>query len=303
MNVHKTYNPSTNEYDFGQGYRQYLLPPLPPLPKHKKTLVLDLDETLVHSSFKPIPDPDFQIQIELEGSYHQVFVRKRPFVDEFLLHIAKNWEVVIFTASLAKYADPLLDVLDTHRVISKRLFRESCVHHYKMYYVKDLTTLGRPLSDCTIIDNSPFSFMFQPEQGVPIISWYDDRSDTQLRDLLPFLDALADCRDIVHTMKVSQPLFIDGGIVTPYTFPSVPMLDHDETWNENDEQNLQKYLNGQYDKNDGDREDVMMTIDGNDEIQCNSAISMPPQTPQVNRSGRSALNSPVAGKRAIATPQ
>lgn len=33
----------------------------------KKTLVLDLDETLVHSSFKPIPDPDYIIPVEIEG--------------------------------------------------------------------------------------------------------------------------------------------------------------------------------------------------------------------------------------------
>ncbi len=29
----------------------------------KKTLVLDLDETLVHSSFKPIPNPDYIIPV------------------------------------------------------------------------------------------------------------------------------------------------------------------------------------------------------------------------------------------------
>lgn len=34
---------------------------------NKKTLVLDLDETLVHSSFKPIPDPDYIIPVEIEG--------------------------------------------------------------------------------------------------------------------------------------------------------------------------------------------------------------------------------------------
>ena len=39
---------------------------------NKKTLVLDLDETLVHSSFKPIPNADFVLSIDLEGVIHRV---------------------------------------------------------------------------------------------------------------------------------------------------------------------------------------------------------------------------------------
>ena len=105
-------------------------PPHHACTKKRKTLVLDLDETLVHSSFKPIPDPSFVLEIELEGVRHKVFVRKRPGVDYFLKYVAQHFEVIIFTASLAKYADPLLDILDPERVIAARLFRESCVQHY-----------------------------------------------------------------------------------------------------------------------------------------------------------------------------
>jgi len=162
----------------------YLLPEIPEGQPIRKCLVLDLDETLVHSSFKPIPDADFKIEIELEGTIHRVYVRKRPFVDEFLKHVGKKWEVVIFTASLAKYADPLLDILDRDRVVTSRLFREGCVQHYGNY-VKDLTHLGRPIQDIVIIDNSPFSYMFQPDNAIPITSWFSDRNDRQLHTLLP----------------------------------------------------------------------------------------------------------------------
>jgi hypothetical protein len=41
---------------------------------HKKCLVLDLDETLVHSSFKEIPNPDFVIPVEIDGTVHRVYV-------------------------------------------------------------------------------------------------------------------------------------------------------------------------------------------------------------------------------------
>jgi len=162
--------------------------------------VLDLDETLVHSSFKPIPDADFRIEIELEATIHRVYVRKRPYVDEFLKEVGKKWEVVIFTASLAKYADPLLDILDRGKVVSTRLFREHCVQHYGNY-VKDLTHLGREIKETVIIDNSPFSYMFQPNNAIPITSWFNDRSDCQLLYLKDFLDSLLKVDDVATILK------------------------------------------------------------------------------------------------------
>jgi len=162
---------------------------------NKKTLVLDLDETLVHSSFTYIPDADFVIEIELDGAIYKVYVRKRPGVDEFMREVGKKFEVVVFTASLAKYADPLLDILDKDRVVKKRLFREACVQHYGNY-VKDLSLLGRKLEHSIIIDNSPFSYMFQPDNAIPIVSWFNDKSDRQLYDLLPFLDSLLEIDDV-----------------------------------------------------------------------------------------------------------
>lgn len=79
-----------------------LLPPLSDIHFGKKCLVLDLDETLVHSSFKPISDPHFVIPVEIDRVVHHVYVLKRPFVDDFLLKASLNYEIVIFTASLSK---------------------------------------------------------------------------------------------------------------------------------------------------------------------------------------------------------
>jgi len=176
---------------------QWLLDPLPEEDKkaNRKTLVLDLDETLVHSSFTYIPDADFIIEIELDGAIYKVYVRKRPGVDEFMREVGKKFEVVVFTASLAKYADPLLDILDKDKVVTKRLFREACVQHYGNY-VKDLSRLGRRLEHSIIIDNSPFSYMFQPDNAIPITSWFNDKSDRQLLELLPFLDSLLEIDDV-----------------------------------------------------------------------------------------------------------
>jgi len=163
-----------------------------PAPEHrgKKTLVLDLDETLVHSSFKPIPNPDFIIPVEIEDQVHKVYVLKRPGVDKFMQSMGPYFEVVIFTASLSKYADPVLDLLDIHKVVKYRLFREAC-SNYKGNYVKDLNKLGRELKSVCIIDNSPSSYLFHPENAVPCESWFDDETDTELEDLIPILKEMS----------------------------------------------------------------------------------------------------------------
>jgi len=191
---------ATAPVDVSPPTQKFLLSALLPEESKKKTLVLDLDETLVHSSFKPIPDPDFVMSIELENVIHKVYVRKRPGVDNFLRVVGEKFEVVVFTASLAKYADPLLDILDRQRLVKKRLFREACVQHYGNY-VKDLSHLGRALTDVIIIDNSPFSYMFQPDNAIPITSWFNDKADRQLYDLLPFLEQLMYVEDVCTLLQ------------------------------------------------------------------------------------------------------
>merc|ERR1712228_692175 len=83
-------------------YSHKLLPPLEPEYKGKKCLVLDLDETLVHSSFKPVNNADFIVPVEIDGVVYKVYVLKRPYVDDFLIECAKYYELVVFTASLSK---------------------------------------------------------------------------------------------------------------------------------------------------------------------------------------------------------
>ncbi|RSL96843.1 hypothetical protein CEP52_011238 [Fusarium oligoseptatum] len=170
--------------------QKWLLPPIAPEHKGRKCLVLDLDETLVHSSFKILHQADFTIPVEIEGNYHNVYVIKRPGVDEFMKRVGELYEVVVFTASVSKYGDPLLDQLDIHKVVHHRLFRESCYNH-QGNYVKDLSQVGRDLKDTIIIDNSPTSYIFHPQHAVPISSWFSDAHDNELLDLIPVLEDLA----------------------------------------------------------------------------------------------------------------
>jgi len=188
-----------------------LMAPMAPEMKGRKTLVLDLDETLVHSSFRPVPGPDFIISIELDGVTHRVYVQKRPGVDHFLEEMGSKFEVVVFTASLDKYANPVLDILDPKGFIKIRLFREACVQHYGNY-VKDLSLLGRRLEDTLIIDNSPFSYMFQPDNAIPITSWFNDKTDRELYDLVPFLlEQIVPAEDVAQVIVERKQMAISAG--------------------------------------------------------------------------------------------
>ena len=150
-----------------------MLPPQSPRSKGKKTLILDLDETLVHSSFKPPPEESIVLPVEIDGKKFKVYVLVRPGAKEFLIEMQKYYECVIYTASLSKYADPLMDILDDQKCCSSRLFREHCTFYQGMY-VKDLSEVGRDLKNTLIIDNSPTAYYFQPENALPIVSWYSD---------------------------------------------------------------------------------------------------------------------------------
>ncbi len=120
---------------------------------------------------------------------HFVYVMKRPGVDEFLIEMAKHYEIVVYTASLNKYADPLLDLLDPQQTIKYRLFRESCVF-YEGSYVKDLSLLNRDLSQTIIIDNSPASYIFHPENAIDCSSFIDDPADRELLQIGSFLKGI-----------------------------------------------------------------------------------------------------------------
>lgn len=123
-------------------------------------MVLDLDETLVHSAFKPPAEPDIILPIDLDGKICHVYVLVRPGCIRFLEEMSQYYEVIIFTASLSKYADPLMHILDEKQQwCDSYLFREHCTYHNNTF-VKDLTRLGRDMRDVIIIDNSPMSYQF-----------------------------------------------------------------------------------------------------------------------------------------------
>ena len=204
--------PSTNNNPTSKNAKKSLELLLPPSISKKKTLVLDLDETLVHSQFGPFNTPsDVVINIEIENELHDIHVLVRPGVKEFLEKMSKKFEIIIFTASISKYAGPLLDILDKDKNCSFRLFREHCTL-LNSSFVKDLKKLGRDLKDVIIVDNSPMAYLLNSDNGLPILTWFDDKNDKELFKIIPILDFLSlvpDVRDYIHKIVINNEISYD----------------------------------------------------------------------------------------------
>lgn len=142
------------------------------------TLVLDLDETLIHFEMDEDVDPAVE-----EPGYYLI----RPGAIKFLNELSEYYELVVFTAAMPDYADWILDNVDRQNKISFRLYRQHSTP-FEDYAMKDLTKLGRDLSKTMIIDNLAENFnQITPLNGIWVESWYDDMDDIVLQLLIPFL--------------------------------------------------------------------------------------------------------------------
>uniref|UniRef100_A0A671M2B7 Mitochondrial import inner membrane translocase subunit TIM50 n=1 Tax=Sinocyclocheilus anshuiensis TaxID=1608454 RepID=A0A671M2B7_9TELE len=164
--------------------------PLSPISRNRlnavkrKILVLDLDETLIHShhdgvlrpTVRPGTPPDFILKVVIDKHPVRFFVHKRPHVDFFL-------EVVIFL--LTNFTNILMSIV----------YMCHCTLDLGSY-IKDLSVVHSDLSSIVILDNSPGAYRSHPDNAIPIKSWFSDPSDTALLNLLPMLDALRFTSDV-----------------------------------------------------------------------------------------------------------
>ncbi|GMF11892.1 unnamed protein product [Phytophthora lilii] len=151
--------------------RQKLLPdwPIPQVPADTPpvpVLVLDLEDTLVHSEWS------------------------RPGVDEFLETLCQYYEIVIFSQNYG--AEEIVQKLDPKQCALHVLSRDA-TRYLNGAHVKDLANLNRDLRQVVILDDDPAAYQLQPENAIPIKPFTNgrDRDDHGLKDLIPFLKALA----------------------------------------------------------------------------------------------------------------
>ena len=185
---------------------QKFLPPK--ISKKHKTLVIDLDETLVHSYFDIYPlkkKPDMSFQIINEEKLVHIYTLVRPGAIDFLNKMSELFEIVIFTASVSKYALPIINFIDKENKCEFKLFREHC-SIFNNGFTKDLKRLSRDLNNLIILDNNPNCFFLNKENGFPIKTWIDDIHDKELFKIIPYLKFLAnekikDVRPILTKIK------------------------------------------------------------------------------------------------------
>ena len=178
--------------------------------RRRKTLVIDLDETLVHTVNKSAPNKsaNFDVELVVENQVFHYYVFKRPHVDYFLQKVAAWFNLAFFTASMSDYADPVIEwlTMGVRSSVSKKLFRNSCVNMDGVY-LKNLSLIEPDLSQVFIVDNSVAAFELNPDNGILINTWIDDMNDEALLDSLPFLDALRfveDVRSILSLRKIKK---------------------------------------------------------------------------------------------------
>lgn len=162
----------------------------------KKLIILDLDETLIHSDLEcKYICHDYYLETE-SGV---IPINFRPYLDVFLNFCIQHFEIIIYTASCKEYADPILNIIEKDKKYFKyRLYREDCISYYNFFF-KDLSIFDRKENDLVIIDNCLFSFSYYLTNGILITSYYNDNEDSDLLSITEFLE-----KNIVNSNEVTK---------------------------------------------------------------------------------------------------
>ena len=169
----------------------------------QKTLILDMDETLIHAKPKIPSNEDFEGDYDIvlqddDGSELTFMVKMRPGLVECLERLATFYEVAVFTAAERTYATKIIKHFDPNGDYIKHILsREHCVHTNN-YYVKDLRIINdRKLEDMVIVDNSIVAFAFNLDNGVPINDFRgEEPMDEELIYMTSYLEDIYHYEDI-----------------------------------------------------------------------------------------------------------
>ena len=160
--------------------------------------MFDRDETLIHCELKEIDSAQKKIKIKMSASLEKTIgLNIRPNFKKSILKIKEKYHVVMFTASLQKYADAVMNEIDpTGSLFEYRLYRNNCTQikvENQIYYIKDLRVFKNiSLDDIVIIDNSVLSFAFHLDNGIPILPYYSGSDEKEMKCLVQLLEKLAD---------------------------------------------------------------------------------------------------------------
>uniref|UniRef100_A0A7S1BYC3 Mitochondrial import inner membrane translocase subunit TIM50 n=1 Tax=Corethron hystrix TaxID=216773 RepID=A0A7S1BYC3_9STRA len=149
------------------------MPNVPPDLPCPHTLVLDLENTLVSSTWD-----------RKHGWRHA----KRPGVDQFLRKMAQYYEIVLYTSTIQGVAEPVIQNLDKQQAIMHALYRES-TRFIDGVHVKDLSSLNRNVKKIIAIDNDEKALQLHPDNLIRVKPYTDprNRTDDTLEKIMPIL--------------------------------------------------------------------------------------------------------------------
>lgn len=165
---------------------------------HRKTVVLDLDETLIHCSVKrKLPNSDIEF-----GGVPPVSCILRPYALTFLQKLASKYELIVFTAGTPAYAELIVDYFEKYMNFETRVPYSLKLFSHVLYstectqikvrglpiVIKDLRRLGRDMKTTVIIDNSPLAIGYALDNTIPIIDFFGDKGDRELISMVKWVD-------------------------------------------------------------------------------------------------------------------
>ena len=235
--------------------------------ENKKIALFDLDETLVHCTKDKKGLNGDSVNIKLPtNKVVNVGLNIRPHWKEALDLIKKNYHIVVYTASHQSYADAVLDYLDKeNKYFQYRLYRNHCVQcdvDGIKFYVKDLDTLSENynLKDVVLIDNSVLSFAYHLNNGIPIVSYIEQKEDSQLLMLAYYLLSIANFDDLTKENK--KHINIEHFILEVKNLENEEEAEEDEAeYNEN--KNIDKSISNKSNNKDNDIKNETKNLDNN----------------------------------------
>jgi Dullard-like phosphatase family protein len=196
-------------------------------PESRSALVLDIDDTLIATSFIRPSTDNFAIRVRRR----QLFAKPRPGLAAFIQTVSRDYDIFFFTASAREYGDLIIDAIAPDTPRERRFFRDSCLPCCG-YPVKDLRILGRPLSRVLLIDDLEGSALMQPANLVRVSPWQgtDEADSVLMGQLLPVLQEIAGESDlptaVVTAMQRNQcrDLFMSSIPVTAWQSDRTPEM-------------------------------------------------------------------------------
>ena len=150
------------------------------LNKKKYTLLISLDETLIH----------FKIDSKIKNN-NKGIIQLRPGLNEFLSEIKPYYEIIAFSNGNKKYTDLLINLIDKKKIFfDNKLYREHC-NIIDNDFVKDITKIGKDLTKIVIVDNLVQNYRLNKENGINIKSFYGEINDQILFELGKILIKIA----------------------------------------------------------------------------------------------------------------